>query len=161
MHRLKDALPECRKVQQLSEIVTAVELIEHKLNEIRKSLKKQPFTDAQISLMSLLIRNPKGISIKEISEALHISSSAVVQQIESFGKLKMIDRKQSKSDKRTTIAFIGKEGKRYIRENLEKYTSQYDERIFKILTEKEIDNLNEILQKVADYIQPKQNNKKK
>ena len=161
MYRLKEVPLSDKKIELVSEIVAAIELIEYKQDYVRKNHIKHPLTDAFVSILAVLVRHPKGLTIKEISERLNISSSAVVQQLDTPSGLKMIERKDLSGDKRNTIAFISANGKRYIRENRKEHVLAYYNEIYSVLDDEEMRKLNDLLQKVADHIQPKQNNKKK
>ena len=154
MYRLNDVQLSDKKIALVSEIVAAIELIEYRQDFVRKNRIKHPLTDAFVNVLAVLVRHPKGLTIKDISERLNISSSAVVQQLDTPSGLKMIERKDLSGDKRNTFAYISKNGKRYIRENRKEHVAQYDNEIYSVLDEDELRKLNELLQKVADHIQP-------
>ncbi len=139
------------KAQKISALVIDLEVIDRKLVQIRAEITKNPLTQKQLDLIGLLIRNPKGLTIKDIAEELGVTSSAVVQTIDSFGERKLIARRTDSKDKRSSIAYISERGQRYIRDNLEEFAKEYNDRLFGALSPEEFDQFVDLAHRVVKY----------
>jgi len=139
------------KAQKISGLVIDLEVIDRKLVQIRAEITKNPLTQKQLDLIGLLIRNPKGLTIKDIAEELGVTSSAVVQTIDSFGERKLIARRTDSKDKRSSIAYISERGQQYIKDNLEEFAKEYNDRLFGALSPEELDQFVDLAHRVVNY----------
>lgn len=142
------------KAEQISNLVIDLDIIDRKLHVIRSEVTTNPLTKKQLEVMGLLVRNPDGLTIKEIANILKVSSSAVVQVIDSFDQRKYIAKRTHKSDKRASVAYISERGEQYIKDNLEEFTREYDQRLFRALTPEEFGQLCEYVHRIVVFTEP-------
>lgn len=142
------------KAQKISNLVIDLDIIDRKLHCIRADVTTNPLSQKQLDVMGLLVRNPKGLTIKKMASLLNVSSSAVVQVIDSFDQRKYIAKRTADDDKRSSIAYISERGQQYIKDNLEEFTREYDEKLFSAITVEEFDQLCELVHRIVVHSEP-------
>jgi len=114
------------------------------------------FSRSQRELVGILVRYPKGISIKELARIIKVSSSAVTQRVESLEKLKLVERHSSPMDNRYVNLQLSKKAHMLLRKSLPSFSRQVDEHYFHVLDDGELKEFEGLLAKIAHIIEPKQ-----
>ncbi len=98
-----------------------------------------------------LIGQHKNLGIKEISQILGITSSATTQLVDGLVESGFVERKTSKTDKRSLQLCVSKKGQRQMKEIKLKYIKVM-EKLFSSLTDKDLKMYNQLNEKILENI---------
>jgi MarR family transcriptional regulator, organic hydroperoxide resistance regulator len=114
------------------------------------------FSRSQRELVGILLRHPRGISVKELARIIKVSSSAITQRVETLEKLKLIERHSSPMDNRYVSLLLSKKAHTILRKSLPSFSKQVDKHYLHILDDSELKQFEGLLAKIAHVIEPKQ-----
>lgn len=114
------------------------------------------FSRSQRELVGILMRHPRGISIKELAHIIKVSSSAITQRVETLEKLKLVERHSSPKDNRYVNLLLSKKAHGILKKSLPSFSKQVDKHYLHVLNDDELQQFEGLLAKVAHTIEPKQ-----
>ncbi len=100
----------------------------------------------QVRILFYIARNPDGVSVKELSEMLCVTSGAVTQFIDSLVEKGLVSREEDCNDRRVLRIKLTE----YAHENFNEFKKYYFEsvrRVFEPLSDEEVLQLTRLLMK--------------
>ncbi|MEO9470473.1 MarR family winged helix-turn-helix transcriptional regulator [Parasphingorhabdus sp.] len=114
-------------------------------------LSKSQVTTAQIGVLTVIV-NGIDVTQKDVATALGLNESAITAMVKRLDKMKLVERRPSKTDGRAKILQLTDAG-RHVTQTAHPPFKDINEQIETVLTDQEIDNLANYLNKLTDAFQ--------
>jgi len=111
-------------------------------------LNKFGLTSSQQTILSLLNKKD-GASLSEIGKSVFLDKPAITGLADRLEKDGFVERRRTSSDRRVIQLFLSEKGRLLIHQT-DSIASAVDQRIIKFLSESELSNLRNILNKIWD-----------
>lgn len=125
-----------RNPQDVAELVLDLATIKQHIQKTRAKAIDGGMSPSQLHLFQCILHRSTVTYVSDAAEHLGISTSAVVQIIDSF-KEPLIIRRPSVKDKRYIELHISQAGYEYIEKYREPVAKAYDEEIFSVLSDED------------------------
>lgn len=109
---------------------------------------------AQRELIGILLRHPKGITIKDIARIARVTSSAATQRVEVLERMGVAVRNSLPYDNRVVSVALTSLGKKKAEGKLKRFAQSLDRSCLHVLDDEELKILNSLLTKVSQVLEP-------
>ena len=110
----------------------------------------QRLNRAQLDAFFAVVRSSKPISMKELTESLHVTPGAVTQVIDSLVNLNMLKRSQCEDDRRSVVVELTAEARAKLA-SIRKFMTAQLTPLFDNLTVEELHQLTGLLSKLRTH----------
>jgi DNA-binding MarR family transcriptional regulator len=141
------------RVKTIGGLMNSIAVLRRESLQLLDNIPDAP-AHAQRELIGILMRNPKGVNVKDIAKIAKITSSAATQRVESLEKLGLVRRHVSPVDNRYAVVTFTPYGQKEAGKSLTKFARSLDASCLHLLSDEELKSLGSLLGKVAHFLEP-------